>query len=93
MTVKPALGYVDRTSVHPTCRTVGDGGSLCLLLTAQYWVKAAGRPLILQGSYPAGAPGGAWPKVRIGAPQIETEAGTQALHAVRDFASDTPANI
>ena len=24
--------------------------------------KAAGRPLILQGSYPAGAPGGAWSK-------------------------------
>ena len=60
---------MDRASVRPTCRTVGDGGSLCLLLTAQYPVldpvpgKAEGRPLILQGSYPAGAPGGAWSKV------------------------------
>ena len=26
--------------------------------------RAAGRPLILQGSYPAGAPAGAWPKVQ-----------------------------
>ena len=37
-----------------------------MLLTAQYWVKAAGPPLILQGYIPAGAPGGAWSKVRRG---------------------------
>jgi len=69
MTVEESvLGCVDRTSVHPTCRTIFGGGSLCLLLTAQdsgtdYPVKAAGPPLILQGYIPAGAPGGAWSKV------------------------------
>jgi hypothetical protein len=49
-------------------RIVG-GGSLCLLLTAQYSdneypVQVAGPPLILQGYIPAGAPGGAWSKVQ-----------------------------
>ena len=43
-----------------------------MLLTAQYSdneypVQVAGPPLILQGYIPAGAPGGAWPNVRIGA--------------------------
>src|SRR3990167_3315617 len=35
------------------------------LLATHGSIKAAGRPLILQGSYPAGAPGGAWSKVQV----------------------------
>ena len=43
---------------------------MCLLLTAQYSdteypVQVAGPPLILQGSIPAGAPGGAWSRFLV----------------------------
>ena len=52
MTVCSVLGCVDRTSVHPTAGRIVGGGSLCLLLTAQYTgreypVQVAGPPLIL----------------------------------------------
>ncbi|MEK7992183.1 MAG: hypothetical protein AAB403_00110, partial [Planctomycetota bacterium] len=63
--------------------------SLCLLLTAQYSgseypVQVAGRPLILQGSYPAGAPGGAWSKVRIADPWIGDFNWTSGRERTRD---------
>ena len=41
--------------------------------------KAAGRPLILQGSYPAGAPGGAWSKVQAPILGSATSAKNQML--------------
>ena len=59
------LGRVCRASVHSTAGRIV-GGSVLVIAThgsVPGMGKAVGRPLILQGSYPAGAPGGAWPKV------------------------------
>ena len=76
------LGRVFRASVHPTAGRIV-GGSVLVLAThgsVPGQGKAAGRPLILQGSYPAGAPGGAWPKVRVADPGIcdFMDVGTEA---------------
>ena len=51
------LGRVFRASVHPTCRTILGGGSLCLLLTVQCGAQTAGPPLVLQGTIPGGRAG------------------------------------
>jgi len=57
MTVKTSvLGRVFRASVHPTAGRIV-GGSVLVLAT---------HGSVLHGSYPAGAPSGAWPKVHGG---------------------------
>ena len=71
---------------------------MCLLLTAQdagseYPVQVAGPPLILQGYIPAGAPGGAWSKVRGGVTPPATKKAAPGKRPGRPALSTRRGNV